>query len=163
MIWLSLAFTFQNLENTIEVKGWLTKVSQTIPIWGKVRPKQRHQLKSHKRDYTQLQCTKTVFKKGDFPKQDPFQNRKPHPHTCVYSHMILIISCTGKSSPTSWLCAVIRSFTCMCPDVNLSDVRCCERPATSFKRTLKGPFPWKKNKVHTEKLRRSKKKYYLMI
>lgn len=140
MIWLSLAFTFQNLENTIQVNGRLTKVSQTMLIFPHVMPKQRHQVKSPKHDYIQLQCTKTVFKKEDSHKQDPFQNIKHHPHTCVYSHMILIIGCTGKSSPTSWLCAVIRSFTCMCPDVNLSNIRCCERPATAFKRTLKGPF-----------------------
>lgn len=63
--------------------------------------------------------------------------------TCVYPHMVFIIGCTGKCPPTSWFCAVIRSFSCVCPNMHFSDIRCCERPTTAFKVTFKGPFSWK--------------------
>lgn len=113
--------------------------------WAEIRPKQKYQVRSQKHDYTKLECPKTVCKKKKrmtqaLPSRFHFKTQKQHSYTCVYSHMILIISCTGKSSPTSWLCTVIRSFACMCPDVNLSNIRRCERSATSFERTFKGPF-----------------------
>lgn len=63
--------------------------------------------------------------------------------TCVYSHVVFIIGCTGKCPPTSWFCAVIRSFSCMCPNMHFSNVWCCKRPTTAFKVTFKGPFSWK--------------------
>lgn len=63
--------------------------------------------------------------------------------TCVYSHVVFIIGCTGKRPPTSWFCAVIRSFSCMCPNMHFSNIWCCKRPTTAFKVTFKGPFSWK--------------------
>lgn len=60
--------------------------------------------------------------------------------TCVYPHMVFIISCAGKRPPASWFCAVVRSFSCVCPNVYFSDIWRCKGPTAAFNRTFKGPF-----------------------
>lgn len=83
--------------------------------------------------------------------------------TCVYPHVVFIIGRTGKCSPTSWFCAVIRSFSCVCPNMYFSDIWCCERSTAAFKGTFKGPFSWntKGNKLNSEKIHRKLK--YLIL
>lgn len=58
--------------------------------------------------------------------------------TCMDSHVVLVVGGTTEPSPTVGLRANIRSFTSVCPDVDLAYIGGGERAATAFKRASEG-------------------------
>ena len=59
-------------------------------------------------------------------------------HTCVDPDVVLVVCCTGESSPAALLITDIGSLPSVCTDMYFPDIGGGERPLASFKGALKG-------------------------